>query len=52
MRENPLRSLHWHDPSEVLLHSQGGWMDFDYDACVFLGARKKATSLNSSPYPI
>ena len=45
MRENPLRSLHWHDPNEVLLHSQGGWMDFDYDACVFLGARKKAQRL-------
>ena len=45
MRENPLRSLHWHDPNEVGLHSQGGWMDFDYDACVFLGARKKAQRL-------
>ena len=40
LRENPLRSLHWEDPNEVALHSQGGWFDFDYDACVFLGARR------------
>ena len=45
LRENPLRSLHWEDPNEVTLHSQGGWYDFDYDACVFLGARKKAQRL-------
>ena len=45
LREKPLRSLHWEDPNEVSLHSQGGWFDFDYDACVFLGARKKAQRL-------
>ena len=45
LRENPLRSLHWEDPNEVTLHSQGGWYDFDYDACVFLGARRKAQRL-------
>ena len=45
LRENPLRSLHWNDPNEVTLHSQGGWYDIDYDACVFLGARRKAQRL-------
>ncbi len=44
-RENPLRSLHWDDPNEASLPSQGVWCDFDYDACVFLGARKKAQGL-------
>ena len=41
----PLRSLHWDDPNEASLPSQGVWCDFDYDACVFLGARKKAQGL-------
>ena len=45
LRENPLRSLHWHDPVEQEINDAGGWFDLDYDACVFLGARKKAQRL-------
>ena len=45
LRENPLNSLHWHDPVEQHLASTGDWTDLDYDACVFLGARKKSQKL-------
>jgi len=41
LRENPLNSLHWHDPVEVFLESSGSWSDMIYDACVFQGARRK-----------
>ena len=43
--ENPLNSLHWHDPVEQHLWATGDWQDLDYDACVFLGARKKSQKL-------
>ena len=59
LRENPLRSLRWDDPNEVSLLSQGGWYDFDYDACFFLGGlgRRRhrdfvTTSLSFFRYPV
>ena len=45
LRENPLNSLHWKDPVECSLWSDGSWFDTLYDACVFMGARKKAQRL-------
>ena len=45
LRENPLNSLHWHDPVEKHMAATGDWQDLDYDACVFLGARKKSQKL-------
>ena len=48
LRENPLRSLHWHDPVEQLVHSSHEWYDMDYDACVFLGARRKGQRIRHS----
>ena len=45
LRENPLNSLHWKDPVECFLWSEGSWYDTVYDACVFMGARKKAQKL-------
>ena len=48
LRENPLRSLHWHDPVEQLVHSSHEWYDMDYDACVFLEARRKGQRIRHS----
>ena len=48
LRENPLRSLHWHDPVEVFVHEAHEWYDMDYDACVFLGARRKGQRIRHS----
>ena len=48
LRENPLRSLHWHDPVEVFVHGAHEWYDMDYDACVFLGARRKGQRIRHS----
>ena len=45
LRENPLNSLHWKDPVECSLWLDGSWFDTPYDACVFMGARKKAQRL-------
>eukprot|EP00435_Cladocopium_sp_Y103_P018485 s228_g4.t1 len=45
LRENPLNSLHWHDPCEVHVTESGDWFDMTYDACVFLGARRKAQQI-------
>ena len=41
-RENPRRSWHWQDPVEASLP---GWMDFDYAACCFQGARRKSQKI-------
>ena len=41
LRENPINSLHWCDPVELWLCQQDDWYDLCYDACVFMGARKK-----------
>ena len=45
LRENPLNSLHWKDPVECSLWLDGSWYDTLYDACVFMGARRKAQRL-------
>ncbi len=41
VRENPLRSLHWHLPKEVAMMASGSWWDTDYAACCWAGARCK-----------
>ena len=45
LRENPRRSLHWADPVEAFLFSQGSWQDYEYDACCFLSTRRKAQTI-------
>ena len=45
MRENPRRSLHWVDPVEEHIFSQGTWHDYEYDACCFLATRRKAQTI-------
>ena len=45
MRENPRHSLHWADPNEVWMHSQGCWHDFEYDSCCFNSVRRKAQTI-------
>jgi len=41
LRENPLNSLHWKDPVECSLWSDGSWNGTVYDACVFMGAERE-----------
>ncbi len=41
LRENPRNSWHWDSPQEIAMMSSGCWLEFDYDACVFYGARYK-----------
>ena len=45
VRENPRRSLHWLDPVEDYLFSQGAGQDYEYDACCFLTTRRKAQTI-------
>lgn len=45
VRENPLRSLHWHLPQEVEMMESGKWWDTDYAACCWAGARCKQQKL-------
>lgn len=45
VRENPLRSLHWHYPQEVAMEKSNQWWDTDYAACCFAGARCKQQRL-------
>ena len=45
LRENPRRSLHWSDPVEAFLFSQGVWQDYEYDACCYLATRRKAQTI-------
>ncbi len=41
LRENPRNSWLWDSLQEIAMMSSGCWLDFDYDACVFYGARYK-----------
>ena len=41
IRENPLRSLHWHLPQEVAMKASNQWWDTEYAACCWGGARCK-----------
>ena len=45
VRENPLRSLHWHYPQAVAMEESNQWWDTDYAACCFAGARCKQQRL-------
>ena len=45
VRENPLRSLHWHLPQEVAMMASGSWWETDYAACCWAGARCKQQRL-------
>lgn len=45
IRENPLRSLHWHLPREKAMMESGKWTDTIYAACCFAGARCKMQRL-------
>ena len=45
VRENPLRSLHWHTTQEVTMWQSGRWRDKQYASCVFAGARCKQQRL-------
>ena len=45
LRENPQNIFDWFLPTELDMWSKGHWQDFDYDACVFQGARCKRQRL-------
>ena len=45
IRENPLRSLHWHLSQEKEMMASGHWNDTIYAACCFGGARCKMQRL-------
>ena len=48
VRENPRRSLHWVDPVEEYIFSQGKWHGYEYDACCFLATRRKAQTIRQN----
>ena len=45
IRENPNNSLHWCIPQEADMWATGQWWDARYDACCFMGARRKRQRL-------
>ena len=45
IRENPNNSLHWCIPQEAEMWVSDQWWDTRYDACCFMGARRKRQRL-------
>ncbi|CAE7361503.1 unnamed protein product [Symbiodinium sp. CCMP2592] len=45
IRENPNNSLHWCIPQEAEMWASDQWWDTRYDACCFMGARRKRQRL-------
>ena len=52
VRENPLRSLHWHLPQEVAMMASNKWWDTEYAACCWGGARCKLQLLRHNAQEI
>ena len=45
IRESPSNSLHWCIPQEAAMRVSDQWWDTRYDACCFMGARRKRQRL-------